>query len=58
MQRRWAILGIVILGMLALAVGPAAAQGKIVIYAAEDEKTTNALTAAFTEPRSARAASR
>jgi len=29
--------------------GPAAAQGKIVIYAAEDEGTTNALTKAFTE---------
>src|SRR5262245_28137785 len=29
--------------------GPADAQGKIVIYAAEDEKTTNALTTLFTE---------
>ncbi len=36
-------------GLLVTGVGPAAAQGKIVIYAAEDEKTTAALMKAFTE---------
>ena len=35
--------------VLVAGAGPAAAQGKIVIYAAEDEKTTNALTSLFTE---------
>jgi iron(III) transport system substrate-binding protein len=42
-----AIVGILV--MLLAGAGPAAAQGKIVIYAAEDEKTTNALTSQFTE---------
>jgi iron(III) transport system substrate-binding protein len=42
--------GIVALWILLVAgVGSAAAQGKIVIYAAEDEKTTNELMKAFTE---------
>src|SRR5262249_49125197 len=34
---------------LGVGAGPTRAQGKIVIYAAEDEKTTNALTSLFTE---------
>jgi iron(III) transport system substrate-binding protein len=45
-MRRLGVLAALV--MLAMA-GPAAAQGKIVIYAAEDEKTTNALMQAFTE---------
>ena len=43
------VAGLAIAGVLAGSAGPAGAQGKIVIYAAEDEKTTNALTRAFTE---------
>jgi ABC-type thiamine transport system substrate-binding protein len=43
-------IGIVWLWILLVGgIGVAGAQGKIVIYAAEDEKTTNALTTAFTE---------
>jgi iron(III) transport system substrate-binding protein len=49
MRRRWGLLALVTLGVLAAGAGPVAAQGKIVIYAAEDEKTTNALMRAFTE---------
>src|SRR5260221_14101665 len=55
-DRRW-IIGC--FGMLGMAIGaiailngggrPAAAEDKIVIYAAEDEKTTEALTKLFTE---------
>ncbi len=44
----WALL-LAIGGVLAAGTRPAQAQGKIVIYAAEDEKTTAALTRAFTE---------
>src|SRR5262245_10225182 len=43
-------IGIVALWILLVAgLGTAAAQGKIVVYAAEDEGTTNALMKAFTE---------
>ncbi|HEV8675474.1 MAG TPA: extracellular solute-binding protein [Methylomirabilota bacterium] len=49
MRRPWVFLALVAFGTLAIAEVPAAAQGKIVIYAAEDEKTTNALTKTFTE---------
>jgi len=44
-------VGALLLAILGLVGGarPASAQGKIVIYAAEDEKTTAALTKAFTE---------
>ena len=45
------LVGVVLLALLAVigGAGPASAQAKIVIYAAEDEKTTAALTHAFTE---------
>jgi iron(III) transport system substrate-binding protein len=45
------LVGVVLLALLAVigGAGPASAQAKIVIYAAEDEKTTAALTRAFTE---------
>jgi iron(III) transport system substrate-binding protein len=43
------LLVLAVLGTLAAPAPPAAAQGKIVIYAAEDEKTTNALTKLFTD---------
>jgi iron(III) transport system substrate-binding protein len=43
------VAGLAVAGVLAGSAGPAGAQGKIVIYAAEDEKTTNALMRAFTE---------
>lgn len=51
-RRGWMLAGIGILWVwvvLVSGVGDATAQGKIVIYAAEDEKTTNALTSLFTE---------
>ena len=51
-RHRWVLLCIAVLGTAGLVAGgaaPATAQGKIVIYAAEDEKTTNALTKMFTE---------
>ncbi len=48
-RRNWMLVGLAVLGVLVGGVVPAAAQGKIVIYAAEDEKTTNALTRMFTE---------
>ena len=53
-MRGWSgmLVGIAIAGLLVMLLagaGTAAAQGKIVIYAAEDEKTTNALTSQFTE---------
>ena len=50
--RSWALVGIGITWiwvMLVAGAGEVAAQGKIVIYAAEDEKTTNALTTQFTD---------
>ena len=43
-------IGIVAFWILLVAgLGPAAARGKVVICAAEDEKTTNELMKAFTE---------
>ena len=51
-RRGWTLAGIGIIwiwAMLMAGVGQAAAQGKIVIYAAEDETTTNALMKLFTE---------
>jgi iron(III) transport system substrate-binding protein len=50
LQGTFVPIGIVALWILLIAgVGTAGAQGKIVIYAAEDEGTTNALMKAFTE---------
>jgi len=50
--RRWIFSAIATLGMVGVLAGaytPANAQGKIVIYAAEDEKTLDALTKMFTK---------
>src|SRR5947208_15282089 len=50
-NRRWLWAVLVALGLSAVSGGNrlAHAEGKIVIYAAEDEKTLNALTTMFTE---------
>src|SRR6476469_8141074 len=50
--RRWIIAAIAMAGLAGLlgsGTAPAKADGKIVIYAAEDEKTLGALTKLFTE---------
>jgi iron(III) transport system substrate-binding protein len=49
MRHRWLLVSGVFLGMLVGLAGLAGAQQKIVIYAAQDEKTTNEMTRMFTE---------
>ncbi len=49
MRQRWVLVSAVVLGIMMGLVGLAGAQQKIVIYAAQDEKTTNEMTRMFTE---------
>jgi len=49
MRQRWVLGFAVVLGIMVGLVGLAGAQQKIVIYAAQDEKTTNEMTRMFTE---------
>lgn len=49
MRQRWVLGFAVVLGIVGGLAGLAAAQQKIVIYAAQDEKTTNEMTRMFTE---------
>ncbi len=46
---KWMLTGVVLSGVLVGGAGLAGAQQKIVIYAAQDEKTTNEMTRMFTE---------
>src|SRR5574341_1423988 len=48
-RQRWMLGCAVLVGILIGLAGPAGAQQKIVIYAAQDEKTTNEMTRMFTE---------
>ena len=49
MRQRWILAFAIVLGIMGGLVGLAGAQQKIVIYAAQDEKTTNEMTRMFTE---------